>query len=177
MKIKKILCVLLFLLLLSGCANESTLFITINSYDGTNAGISAVVDVSAKTITIGEDVYTYEKRSDYISVVCPNGAKYTKEKSKSEEVWFNSTSGTEDTEKYLSRSDLFEILDRVPEEKGINWFSVFVIFVGILMVIYPKLFWFMRYGMYFKEAEMSTAAGMIFRGIGVIIIVLGIYIL
>ncbi len=42
------------------------------------------------------------------------------------------------------------------------------------MLIYPKFFWFLRYGWLFREAEMSTAANIIFRGIGIVILVLGI---
>lgn len=175
MKLRNFLCVLLFLLLLSGCSNESPRLISIPSHEGTATDISATVDVSAKMITVGEDVYTYEKRADYITVVWPDGITYTQEKRG--ETWFRNVSGTVNTEQYLSQNDLLEILERIPEEKGINWFSVLVILLGVLMLIYPKIFWFLRYGLYFRDAEMSPVAGVIFRGIGAIIIVVGIWLL
>ena len=49
-----------------------------------------------------------------------------------------------------------------------------IILLGAVMLIYPKFFWFLRYGWLFREAEMSTAANVAFRGIGIVIVVVGI---
>ncbi len=123
------ICVLLLLcvLFLSGC-HESTFTVFLGSSESRD--ISATVNTSTKTITVDGDIYEYEKRAEYTSIVWPDGVTYIQEKQGNS--WVGNVSGTIDAETYLSKDEALRILDKIPEDKGVGWFSVLMILLGYI---------------------------------------------
>lgn len=53
-------------------------------------------------------------------------------------------------------------------------FSIFLIIIGFLNVAFPKIPWYLKYGFAFKDSEPSERGLLIFRIVGVLVIIMGI---
>ena len=120
------------------------------------------VDLENRTITHGEDVYTFEisggGSGSSIRITYPNGATYFWE--------WTGTSGhggwsdDYDPERYADGDTLMELVNFQPprESSGHPLLGLLVIAAGIFNLAVPRTAWYLSYGWRFKDAEPSDAA-------------------
>ncbi len=174
---KKLILLLLSLaLLLWGCASrEVQTKHTVIAYDLTMA-----VDTQAKTITHGEDIYTYEISGNTTRITYPDGSWYLE--------MDNGTGGSiswsddySDDGFYLRGMILLSALDQLPKPEPVKVGKLLAALVlmggGLFLVLKPEVAFGLRYGRWIKDAEPTEYAIGWTRFSGVAAIVIGIILL
>ncbi len=170
-----LVCVAVFALFLCSCSEKQT------DYSETRNGITYVVDTEANTVSDGTHTYVFTasgKADGYsITVSYPNGASYTANKH------IGSWDGLIDTQ-YASGETLVEVIkSAVFNESGISMTPakvvviVFLIGLGVLNILKPKILWFLSWGWHYRDAEPSDVALVVGRVSGVIAVMVAIALL
>ena len=170
-----LLCLLALLLLLTACGGEKSP----NVYEQNGY----TVDLENRTITHGEDVYTYvisgSGSSSEITITYPNGATYywTWSGSFGHGGW----SDDYDPSAYVDGDVLLAVLgtDRAtPERGGGNpLLGLLIIGLGIGGGAAPRSVWYLSYGWRYKDAEPADMALVAERLGGGVAIVVGLALL
>ena len=181
---RKFLAVFLMLaLLLTGCASGTS-----DTYEIEYNGVRMTVDTKSRQITNGEDVYSFTKRDQEISLVYPNGATC-------EQYYITEHTVAGDTEGdisgYLDPDILCYAIMNEPQagSTGMSGGRVLAILLGIGLIAFglwscanPERVWEMENGWKFKDAEPSDlalrwneVAGAIMVVIGIVMIIVGIF--
>lgn len=156
-------------LLLSGCGGSKP-------YEAaTNWGV-VTIDPEAKTITRGNDVYTYEisisRTVTTTTLSYPNGATYYLSS-----YGINSNSGWSDDydeNRYIPGDVLISLLEREypQEKKGTPFLGLVCVALGIWGIAKPESLWYLGYGWRYRNAEPSDAALVMERlsgGLGIVV--------
>ena len=175
-------CLMLLALLLSACSTEKAAPVLIVEYDD----MTFTVDTEQGTITHGSDVYelSYSRVGSVVTtyITYPNDAEF---------YWtdtgYTRHSGNYDPERYVNGERLQHMLENAGitaenasdvqtsrEKKGSPLLGAVCIILGAVMFFFPDLFWQLKYGWAYKNAEpsrLALGAGMVS---GVVIAVLGV---
>ncbi len=160
----------LCLLMVTACGAESRS--SVYEKDG------FVIDTDNRTITHGEDVYTYTlsggSSSTFVEFTYPNGATYswTKQGNMSHGSW----SDDYDPERYVEGGDLIDLLElEAPRRsRGSPLAALLLLVIGLADAIFPRAAWYLSCGWRFRNAEPSDAALVLGRVSGVILILAGV---
>ena len=175
-RVFSILFVLLLSLSLAGCGQHENIYTV--SKNGKNFQINRL----EKTISEGNYTYHYKltgtDSSFNVTITYPNGSTY----------WYNQSGMTgqggwsddyaEDA--YTSGDILVDVLqEQVPASANPGKIigAISVIALGLLYSVFPNVFWYLRYGWRYKDAEPSDAALILARIGGIIAVVIGIVLL
>lgn len=185
-----LLCTLLALLLLCGCAKEEKAPQD-RRYSVNVDNIWFTVDPDAHTITDGTTVYHYEISGGgsirySVTFTYPDGETYTWTETKSGNVTAGSgaVSQNYNEDLYVSGMTLRDVIEaEAPELKksdaggGSFLIGIIAIAIGAFSIASPETAWKMEYGWRFKNAEPSEAALLWNRIGGVITVIFGIFIM
>lgn len=167
---------LLLPLLLAGCsaASREPYTVTVNAYNLT-------IDPVDRTITHGEDVYTYEidgrsEHSTECKITYPNGSTYyeTKTSGGGHSGW----SEDYDEFRYISGDTLVQALEsQAPRSGGGANIGVglFLLALGTWHTLSPYSAWYVGWGWRYKDAEPSDAALFLTRIGGIAYILFGLF--
>lgn len=133
------------------------------------------VDTQAQTITKGEDVIRYSYGyNGVITFTYPDNTTTS---------WSQNGTGTSslffDFDRWPGALDLIDVLDRddLPEPKTGNPLGLLLIPLGVLQAVFPQAFWFINHGWKFKDAEPSELALGLGRAGGVLVAIIGLFLL
>ena len=133
------------------------------------------VDTEAQTITKGEDVIRYDfEYSGKVTFTYPDNTTTS---------WSQNGAGTSslffDFDRWPGALDLIDVLDRddLPERKTGNPLGLLLIPLGVLQAVFPQAFWFINHGWKFKDAEPSELALGLGRAGGVLVAIIGLFLL
>ena len=167
---------LLLTLLLAGCAAETKepYTVTVNAYELT-------IDPVDKTITHGEDVYTYKidgqgENSTSFQITYPNGSTYYETRSSG--GGHGGWSGDYDEIRYIPGDKLVQALEsQAPRQgSGGNVFAgLLLLALGAWHTFSPYSAWYLSWGWRYKDAEPSDAALAFTRIGGIACIVFGLF--
>lgn len=137
-------------------------------------GKEVIISKEDNTITIGTDVYYYSTNYGMteITITYPNGAKYTRtyiDKYSSSGGW-NIMDGPSVKELgYIDEGWLVDIVEQNTSNRSIIstnlLYSVIILLIGLFLVTFPDMTWYLSYGWRYKDAEPSDMA-LIFERIG-----------
>lgn len=151
------------LLLLSACGKQDII------YDSNlSSEISYECDRGLQEIIVdGNMVYAYREEGSGVEFTYPDGAVCT--------VYGDDThiavSGNAPDSKYVTPETLFEIYRTSnPEFPSAG---MILVIIGVLMIAFPKLFWYLDYGWAVNAKESRIALPLI-RGTGILILIIGI---
>lgn len=159
------------------------LFLTACGRDGSNPNVyehdGYTIDMENRTITQGEDVYTYaisgNARRSKITITYPNGATYFWEWSGNSGA--GGWSDDYDPDRYTDGDTLMELINFKPESEKSGpspLLAILVLAAGIFNLVSPRTVWYLSYGWRFKNAEPSDAVLIVNRLGGGVIIFIGI---
>lgn len=175
-------CLMLLALLLSACSAEKSAPVLTVKY----GDMTFTVDTEQGTITHGNDVYKirYSQSGAFLTtdIIYPNGAQF---------YWTDTGStghsSNYDPERYVNGERLQHMLENAGitaesatgtsssrQKKGSPLLGAVCIILGAVMFFFPDLFWQLKYGWAYKNAEpsqLALGAGMVS---GVVIAVLGV---
>lgn len=169
-----LLCLLALLLLLTACGGEKSP----NVYEQNGY----TVDLENRTITHGEDVYTYvisgSGSSSEITITYPNEATYywTWSGSFGHGGW----SDDYDPDRYADGDTLMELLNFQPEPEKSGpspLLAILLLAAGIFNLVSPRTAWYLSYGWRFKNAEPSNAALVLGRLGGGLVTLISVFLL
>lgn len=133
------------------------------------------VDTEAQTITKGEDVIRYDfEYSGKVTFTYPDNTTTS---------WSQNGVGTSsllfDADRWPTAWDLMDVLDRddLPERKTGNPLGLLLIPLGVLQAVFPQAFWFINHGWRYKDAEPSELALGLGRAGGVLVAIIGLFLL
>jgi len=175
-QLRILLLVLLLAAVLLGCGEQA------NTYTFSQNGTELLVDTEHKTISDGINTYQYtysaEESSFSVTITYPNGASYRY--SQSGGFGTGSWSDNYDESTYVDGDTLVDAV----QEGASKWVkpkmsfgALILIALGAVEVGFPKVFWYLRYGWRYKDAEPSDAALIFARIGGIVVIILGIMLL
>lgn len=168
-----LLCLLALLLLLTACGGETSSVYEQNGY---------TVDLENRTITHGEDVYTFAisggGSGSEITITYPNGATYhwTWNGNFGHGGW----SDDYDPDRYADGETLMGLLnfEPEPEKSGPSpLLAILLLAAGIFNLVSPRTAWYLSYGWRFKNAEPSDAALVLGRLGGGLVTLIAVFLL
>ena len=167
---------LILILLFSGCGSRDSGIVVSHSSDGT---ADYVLDRTNSTVTMNDQVYTFESDYKTVTITYPNGA-----------TWYRTTEGSfahsgwsddYDPERYVPGDTLYDIIYQAPKPKrtnpGVPIFSILCILIGIVNTAFPYVSRFLRHGLHVQNAEPTDDSLTLIRIGGVVSIILGIVLL
>lgn len=169
---KRWIFVLLFALLLTGCAETATTQ-TVNIW-----GEVFTVDKQNSTVSDGEYTYLYTASGDSIRITYPDGSWYLQSgKNIITSSWSDDYDGTPFSP-YAAGEKLVEAIKQTTEKKEIparNLISGIVLLtLGLIYAIWPGLGLMLRYSLWVKDAEPTEFALKFGRVAGICFIIIGI---
>lgn len=173
---KRFLLFILIAILLAGCSlNEPVSPYVVEKYY-----TSFTIDPENGTISDGTHTYEYEINGNTTVITYPNGATYwwTQDGSHGTGGWDNGYSLVGFP--YVSGDTLVSVLDgERPDNKPSKNFLVVLLLgaVGIWYTASPYSAWYMSYGWRYKDAEPSTAALIMARVSGVLLLIFSVMLL
>lgn len=154
-------------------------------------GMELVVDMEARQVTHGEDVYRFSQSEDQLVVVYPNGEEYTRYYV-SEYASSDHYDSEADFTNYLDFDILEGVIDSMTVTEEQHTFSgenILVILLGIVFIVFGVFAmgnaegtWQMNTGWQFKNAEpsdlalaMTTIGGIVALIAGIALIIGGLF--
>ncbi len=167
---RKLAPIVLIVLLLCGCAAPAQQQVTKQYGSDT-----VTVDYVKGTITFREDVYHFEDQGLNYLLFYPDGEACPVHISGGTVSVTDDISNI-DTRRYLAPGVLASFLTEehpIPVVHFTAFFWAFLI-VGAAMLIFPRAFWFLSHGMFFRDSEPSDMALIFYRVLGGVCLVLAI---
>ncbi len=164
--LKKLLPILFILLLLAGCSSTKRV-----EYGGKYF----TVNTKTNTVFDGANSYSYTASGNAVEITYPNGAWYYSGK--------NGISYSDDYHETVDKAytDGGFLAEAVRKAEGNPETRLFTIFGGLLlgalglsMLLFPEIFFYLRYGWMFRNAEPSDGAILWCRFSGGVAILLAI---
>lgn len=173
---KKYILFILISVLLAGCMVADP----DSPYEVEKYNMLFTVDPVNGTVFDGTHIYEYEINGNTTTITYPNGATYwwTQDGTHGTGGWDNGYSHVGFP--YVSGSTLVSVLDgEQPDNKPSKNFLVTLLLgaVGIWYTVSPYSAWYMSYGWRYKDAEPSTAALVMGRVSGVLLLILSVMLL
>lgn len=185
-----LICLALVLMMLSvgGCSNKQKNKWTVD-------GKEVTINQAEHIITYDNEVYTYEKNKSYVQITYPNNMVYREEYSGTgvtSSTWSADPSESYDliditSYGYLSERIIIDTILRYSREIDPNsgfslpgnspLLGVFIIFLGTIVIAFPKGSWYLNYGWRYKNSEPSKVAINVQRVSGAIAIIVGLFII
>ncbi len=176
MKRISVILLALLILVLGGCSEKSA------SDPIEKNGIAYFVDTEKNTISDGSHTYQYDfsgnAESYSLTITYPDGSSYWWQKSGAMGGGGWSEDYREDA--YISGEVLSEIVLASAPSKGNSGEilgSIILLVFGGLSIAFPKVWWFLKFGWHFQDAEPSNASLVACRISGVAAIVIGVVLL
>lgn len=189
---KVIICLLMAVLLLTGCSSEPE---AREPYTVTQDGFTLTIDPQRRTITHGETLYTYTASETNVSIYYPNGAVYSQHYYLQEDSVATLISGgwssgdldqiQEAEQLYLDGDTLvYAVADERPEPEdgssiGVILAAIGMIGGGMLTIINAEKIAYWRVARWVKDAEPSDSAiyasvigGIVLIGFGLVLLLL-----
>ena len=136
---------------------------------------------SKGTVTVGEDVYTFEYKSDgYAEVTYEDGTVWSARYDEGFIMTGSYRSPDGESTEQGSRTAGDMILSAVEsaepaEKKGQSpLLYALLVIIGAFMAIWPKALWYVKYGFRYKDAEPSEASLFFIRAGGVLVAFCGV---
>jgi len=175
---KKIIAILLLMMaiLLMGCQKSKEV------YTQEYAGRILTINTAEKTITDGEDVYTYTKDYDRIQITFPNGKTYWRKTAVDKAQGSEGGEMISDDPRCIPRSTLISIVNNIEKTTGASGtFNLPVLLMGLLtcgggiwICRNPEKIWYWQWGWRYKDAEPSDRAITVEFVAGILLIILGV---
>lgn len=182
------LALVLVMLGLGGCSSKEKNKWTID-------GKEVVLNQSENTITYDDQVYHYTKSNTQIQITYPNQMVYSE--------MYNGSSVTssswamdinEDatfiditTYGYLSERTIIDVVLKYSREidpsSGFSLsgrsplLGLFIVFLGAIVILFPKASWYLNYGWRYKDSEPTKVAITVQRVSGGIAVVVGLFLI
>lgn len=167
MNFKSIYLILMLIIpsfLLSGCANTGEIY-----NRSSNARVSYEIDKKNHVIVINNNIkYYYKVHNNNVVFTYPDNKTATVSGDK--EHCFVSSQDLVDSS-YMLPEDLFKIY--LKSNTDISFINFIPVIAGLLIILFPKLFWYMEYGW----ALNSDAGPFVFKIIrigGILIVIAGV---
>ena len=173
---KKYILLILISVLLAGC----TVTNPDAPYEVEKYNMLFTVDPANGTVSDGTHVYEYVISGNTTSITYPNGATYwwTQDGTHGTGGWDNGYSLVGFP--YVSGDTLVSVLDgERPDSRPSKNFLVILLLgvVGIWYTVSPYSAWYISYGWRYKDAEPSTAALILGRVSGMLLLILSVILL
>lgn len=164
---KLLLCITSFILGVSlcGCSRqEKDVSVTVG-----NKKYTAFVDVEKGSITTDDgEMYTYLEDGSKVIFTYPDDSEWSVEESGNTAVMEECNI---DEEKYLEGDILWEIYKEGNQSSEFPIIQIAFSVIGGLMIVYPKFFWFIKYGWMLRDVEISKTGLLLIRLIGCLLII------
>ena len=160
-KFLKIIFVIVLLLIVSGCAGKQ------QSTDINGIQVEYEIDTKENNIVIDGYAYGYCIEDDGIVFIYPNNEEVL---IRGSENSFSISSYSDEIEEYVSPEKLYEIYSN--EKINFPYLNLIIVTVGILMLVIPKVFWYVGYGWIIKIDDIQRPIIFI-RIIGMVVVILG----
>lgn len=162
------------LFLLAGCGEKRQ-----SVYDIARDGVVYTVDQEQQTISDGKYSYRYEVSGSSsgasFKIIYPNGSSFWWQKNAS--GGFGGWSDDYDESTYASGHTLLDILTagrpRESEPKNVPAI-ILLILLGLFNAIAPETSWYLSRGWYYRDAEPSDEALLLYRGSGILCLVIAV---
>lgn len=178
---KRINCLLLFIItimLLCSCTQGESL------YKIEKSGIALEVNKETNTIYDGTNMYYFNfagNKSDYeIEITYPDGSTYWCEmdNGSGNMGWSNDYNPGKYIDGDILASTLLEDAPKASKHSDVSVIAFLVLIIlGVFNIVSPQFAWYLQYGWRYKDAEPSDMALVINRVGGVVIILIGIFLL
>ena len=157
----KIIFIILILLIVSGCDGKQ------QSTDINGIHVEYEIDTKENNIIINGYTYGYCIEDDGIVFIYPNNEEVLIREGESS---FTISSYSDEIEEYVMPEKLYEIYSN--EKINFPHLNLIIVTVGILMLVIPKVFWYVGYGWIIKIDDIQRPIIFI-RVIGMVVVILG----